>query len=158
PASSGFEPRCISREHFFYLYQDILTAGVCGFGYYRLYGFGVYTSEWRDLYFPPTALGMPPKYFTSEHFDGVQTVLNILEEFKNVIQPKYLRFMTPYQRIAVHLDEYQIVDYSTQVTDGTMRFVASLLPYLDEEHYTYAMISDPRVFVRLFSKHTLRSS
>jgi hypothetical protein len=157
-ASSAFEPRCISREHFFWLYHDILTAGVCAVGYYRLYGYGLYDSEARELRQPSSPPGAPGPFVRSEPYDGVQTFFDILQEFKNEIQPKYLRFMTPYQRIALHLDEYQLVDYSTQAGDGTMRFVASLLPWLDEHHYTYAMVSDPRVFVRLFSKHTLRAS
>ena len=54
--------------------------------------------------------------------------------------------------------EYQLVDFAEQVADGTVRFAATLLPWLDEHHYTYAMLSDPRVFVRLFSKHLLRAS
>jgi hypothetical protein len=150
-ASAAFEPRCITREHFFFLYQDILTAGVFGFGYHRLYGFGVFDSVKRELH---DDLGS----IRSEDFFGVQTFVDILEQFKGTIQPKYLRFMTPYQRIGVHLDEYQLVDFAEQVADGTVRFAATLLPWLDEHHYTYAMLSDPRVFVRLFSKHLLRAS
>jgi hypothetical protein len=151
-ASTTFEPRSMSREHFFFLYQDILSAGVCGIGYYRLYGFGVFDAVERDVF---DGNGVK----TTDFYDQTWLINDIFQEFKNEIQPKYLRFMTPYQRIALHLDSYQIQFFGAQTLAPLQpRIAGALLKYLDDAHYTYAMVSDPRVFARLFSKHSLEGS
>jgi hypothetical protein len=151
PVSIQFQPRAITRQHYFFFYRDILSAGVCGFGYYKLYGFSLFCGD------PPDALieEYQGSIINNRYsYDGAAICNEILEEFKLIVQPRYLRFMTPYQRMAVHLDAYQMETFQVE----PLRLAAKLLEHLDERHLPYAMMSDPRVFERLFARSTLGKS
>jgi hypothetical protein len=124
-----FLPRCIGEDQFWAFFADVLPASTVHVGYYKAPGrFGFFGSE------------------------TMETWLLVLDELK-AIQPRWLAFMTPYQRVALHVDAEQADTLQSQ------NRVASLLAiHFDETQCPYGIFTDMRVMRRPFSRSLLGRS